>query len=434
VKINSADVIYTGVDLVNSEINTNDNLTLALAKLDAAIITVSGAVPNTRTITINGVTQDLSANRTWNTITLASLSGGTGINYNNVTGVITNSAPDQTVTLTQGANITITGSYPNFTIAASGGGGGGLITASQGLTAVGTDVQLGGTLTGGTLTTISSIQDNILGIRMNDATNHGGYFQVSSTQSFWSQNSNADTNTFTARLTPTTFTFEYPTNTVLFKFDGPSGTMTLGGPTFAGASRTIQADGSASNVGINIFAKGTGTLNFATSGTASFSGVVQTNVGGVSVTSGTPLDNNFKGNNATGAALAAGRAVIIGGQSSVTGVAGGDVIIDGGDASVGVANGGNISITSGAGIGGGTPGAVILSINHVAALSIDRLLNIYPSSGTTGMTDGFIYIPSAAGIPTGVPTGGSNVVPMYYDKTNNNFYIYNGSWKKVALT
>ena len=50
------------------------------------------------------------------------LTAGTGIGitgtYPNFT--ITNSAPDQTVVLTQGANITITGTYPNFTIASSG--------------------------------------------------------------------------------------------------------------------------------------------------------------------------------------------------------------------------------------------------------------------------------------------------------------------------
>ena len=44
------------------------------------------------------------------------LSAGTGISYNSSTGVITNSAPDQTVSLTGGTAISTSGVYPNFTI------------------------------------------------------------------------------------------------------------------------------------------------------------------------------------------------------------------------------------------------------------------------------------------------------------------------------
>lgn len=56
------------------------------------------------------------------------------------------------------------------------------------------------------------------------------------------------------------------------------------------------------------------------------------------------------------------------------------------------------------------------------------------AGGSTGMTDGFFYIPAAAGAPTGVPTAIANTVPMYYDTTNNKFYVYNGAWKSVTLT
>lgn len=44
----------------------------------------------------------------------AAFSAGTGISL--ASGVITNTAPDQTVSLTNGGNITITGTYPNFTL------------------------------------------------------------------------------------------------------------------------------------------------------------------------------------------------------------------------------------------------------------------------------------------------------------------------------
>lgn len=57
-----------------------------------------------------------------NTLARNAVSAGTGISYNSGTGVITNSAPDQTVTLTAGTNISITGSYPSFTINSTASG------------------------------------------------------------------------------------------------------------------------------------------------------------------------------------------------------------------------------------------------------------------------------------------------------------------------
>ena len=52
-----------------------------------------------------------------------SLSAGTAISYDNSTGVITNSAPDQIVAITAGTGTSVAGTYPNFTISATGTGG-----------------------------------------------------------------------------------------------------------------------------------------------------------------------------------------------------------------------------------------------------------------------------------------------------------------------
>jgi len=45
-----------------------------------------------------------------------SISAGTGISYDNSTGVVTNAAPDQTVSITGAGTTTVTGTYPNFTV------------------------------------------------------------------------------------------------------------------------------------------------------------------------------------------------------------------------------------------------------------------------------------------------------------------------------
>jgi len=68
----------------------------------------------------------------------ASNSAGTGISYDNSTGVITNSAPDQTVALTDGTGIDVTGTYPNFTITNTAPDQTVVLTAGTGISTSGT--------------------------------------------------------------------------------------------------------------------------------------------------------------------------------------------------------------------------------------------------------------------------------------------------------
>mgnify|MGYP007100043951 FL=1 len=60
-------------------------------------------------------------------------------------------------------------------------------------------------------------------------------------------------------------------------------------------------------------------------------------------------------------------------------------------------------------------------------------LRVGPSTLATSDTDGFLYISSCAGVPTGTPTSYTGRVPMVYDSTNNELYIYNSGWKAFGL-
>ena len=90
---------------------------------------LAGYVPTSRTLTINGTTYDLSADRSWTiaaggTVTSVELAAGTGISLSGTNPIttsgtitVTNSAPDQIVSLaTTGTGLSVTGAYPSFTL------------------------------------------------------------------------------------------------------------------------------------------------------------------------------------------------------------------------------------------------------------------------------------------------------------------------------
>ena len=72
-----------------------------------------------------------------------------------------------------------------------------------------------------------------------------------------------------------------------------------------------------------------------------------------------------------------------------------------------------------------------------SALTIDSSQNIYSTTGATGMTNGFIYIPAAAGAPSGVVgLATATLAAMYFDTTNKKLYCYNhvsDAWEGVTL-
>ena len=113
-------VVATSGDYTTAQVTESGNLyfTDSRARLALSFVAGSGAYNSTTgVITIPTNNNQITNGASY--ITLTSLTAGTGISYNNTTGVITNSAPDQTVSLTAGAGISVSGTYPSFTIAST---------------------------------------------------------------------------------------------------------------------------------------------------------------------------------------------------------------------------------------------------------------------------------------------------------------------------
>ncbi|HET9162484.1 MAG TPA: hypothetical protein VFN89_03430 [Solirubrobacterales bacterium] len=52
---------------------------------------------------------------------------------------------------------------------------------------------------------------------------------------------------------------------------------------------------------------------------------------------------------------------------------------------------------------------------------------------STSAKNGFLYLPTSNGAPTGEPTSKTGTVACEYDRANDKLYVYNGGWKSVAL-
>lgn len=51
----------------------------------------------------------------------------------------------------------------------------------------------------------------------------------------------------------------------------------------------------------------------------------------------------------------------------------------------------------------------------------------------TGAADGFPYLPTMNGAPTGTPTSYTGSVPMVYDRSNKRRYLYDGGWRAQGV-
>jgi hypothetical protein len=129
------------------------------------------------------------------------LTAGTGITVSGTT--ITNAAPDQTVVLTEGANVTVTGTYPNFTIASTDTNT--EYTAGTGLVLAGTEFSVATTVVTSAYTGDVDITGEFIADSYNET-----FVAVTSSAGAVTVNSEAG-NSFSHTLSEnTTFTFSNP--------------------------------------------------------------------------------------------------------------------------------------------------------------------------------------------------------------------------------
>lgn len=190
----------------------------------------------------------------------SAISAGTGISYNSSTGVVTNSAPDQTVALTAGTGISTSGTYPNFTITNSAP------DQVVGLTA-GTGISTSGTYPNFTIT--NSAPDQTVALTAGTGISTSGTYP-----NFTITNSAPDQTVSLTGAGTTSVTGTYPNFTVTSNdqyvgtVTSVGGTGTVNGITLTG---TVTSSGSltlgGTLTGVDLTSQVTGTLPIANGGT-----------------------------------------------------------------------------------------------------------------------------------------------------------------------
>ena len=86
-------------------------------------------------------------------------------------------------------------------------------------------------------------------------------------------------------------------------------------------------------------------------------------------------------------------------------------------------------------ISGGSAFAIQTGANAVDYLNLDGNGNVTVGSNNvaTNATNGFLYVPTCAGTPTGTPTAKTGFAPIVVNTTNNKLYFYSGgAWRDAG--
>jgi hypothetical protein len=88
------------------------------------------------------------------------------------------------------------------------------------------------------------------------------------------------------------------------------------------------------------------------------------------------------------------------------------------------------------GVGSVSSVPLIFQTNQVERMRITTAGNIVAGASAalaTTATDGFLYVPTCAGTPTGTPTAITGMAPIVVNTTNNKLYFYSGGqWRDAG--
>jgi hypothetical protein len=99
-----------------------------------------------------------------------------------------------------------------------------------------------------------------------------------------------------------------------------------------------------------------------------------------------------------------------------------------------------ISEVDGAPASGTVPGRLMFLTTVSAGSTLERMridskgnVVINTAAIATGATDGFLYVPTCAGTPSGTPTSYAGMAPIVVNTTNNKLYFYSsGAWRDAG--
>jgi hypothetical protein len=79
--------------------------------------------------------------------------------------------------------------------------------------------------------------------------------------------------------------------------------------------------------------------------------------------------------------------------------------------------------------------SMVFGTNNSRRMEIDGSGNVMAGGGSlaTTATNGFLYVPTCAGVPTGTPTAITGMAPIVVNTTNNKLYFYSGgAWRDAG--